>query len=49
MKGNLENASNDHNYSIIDIDTNELIGDCGFLLHHIFTALQNLRFRLSGL
>jgi RimJ/RimL family protein N-acetyltransferase len=30
MKGNLENASNDHNYSIIDIDTNELIGDCGF-------------------
>ena len=27
----LENLSKDHNYSIIDLETNELIGNCGFL------------------
>ncbi|MDR2571083.1 MAG: GNAT family N-acetyltransferase, partial [Oscillospiraceae bacterium] len=26
----LESAAKDHNYSIIDIETNEIIGDCGF-------------------
>ena len=30
-KGFLENLSKDQNYSIIDIETNELIGNCGFL------------------
>jgi RimJ/RimL family protein N-acetyltransferase len=27
----LENLSKEHNYSIIDLETNELIGNCGFL------------------
>jgi RimJ/RimL family protein N-acetyltransferase len=27
----LSNLSKDHNYSIIDLETNELIGNCGFL------------------
>jgi RimJ/RimL family protein N-acetyltransferase len=30
MKEILESAAKDHNYSIIDIETNEIIGDCGF-------------------
>jgi len=29
-KGFLEKLSKEHNYSIIDIDTNELIGNCGY-------------------
>jgi RimJ/RimL family protein N-acetyltransferase len=29
-KGFLERLSKDHNYSIIDNDTNELIGNCGY-------------------
>jgi len=32
----LEKLSNEHNYSIIDISTNELIGNCGFIdIDHI--------------
>jgi RimJ/RimL family protein N-acetyltransferase len=32
----LENLSKEHNYSIIDIDTDELIGSCGFIgLDHL--------------
>ena len=32
----LEKLSNEHNYSIIDISTNELIGNCGFIeMDHI--------------
>jgi len=27
----LNNLSKDHNYSIIDLETNELIGNCGFM------------------
>ena len=27
----LSNLSKDHNYSIIDLETNEIIGNCGFL------------------
>jgi RimJ/RimL family protein N-acetyltransferase len=29
MRGGLESAANGHSYSIIDIETNELLGDCG--------------------
>jgi len=29
-KGTLEKLSKEHNYSIIDLETNELIGNCGF-------------------
>jgi RimJ/RimL family protein N-acetyltransferase len=32
----LENLSKEHNYSIIDLETNELIGNCGFLnIEHV--------------
>ena len=35
-KGFLEKLSKEHNYSIIDINTNELIGNCGYVnLDHI--------------
>jgi len=35
-KNFLENLSKEHNYSIIDIETNELIGSCGFIgLDHL--------------
>jgi len=35
-KAFLENLSKEHNYSIIDIETNELIGTCGFIdLDHL--------------
>ena len=35
-KAFLENLSKEHNYSIIDIETNELIGACGFIdLSHL--------------
>ena len=30
-KAFLETLSKDHNYSIIDLETNELIGSCGFV------------------
>ena len=35
-KGFLEKLAKEHNYSIIDIETNELIGSCGFIgLDHL--------------